>query len=68
MSIARGEGPRLGEEEFRPGHQVQDTLFTVLARGGLGHREAVADPGIETRVVLAKKFQNAIRYNLIALR
>ena len=29
---------------------------------------AVADPGIETRVVLTKKFQNAIRYNLIALR
>ena len=41
MSIARGEGPRLGEEEFRPGHQVQDILFTVLARGGLGHREVL---------------------------
>ena len=28
---------------------------------------AVVDPGIETRVVLAKKFQNAIRYDSIAV-
>ena len=29
--------------------------------------KAVADPEIETRVVLEKKFQNAIRYDSIAV-